>query len=586
MSGNNPAAAEVFLDTLMAYGVEEIFSSPGSEWPPVWEALAKYQAEGRAVPRYWNCRHEQLSVSIGLGYTKASGRMSAQLFHSSVGPTSAAMALRTAYQELIPMFVSAGLTVTLGERSFEPIEETKYVGGQWLRYLLDVGGPARLMEPYSKWSDSTVAAESFPSMLQHACRVALAPPQGPVFLCISFETLLNDVPASLILRNTPPAVAGSAPSDQLDALAAMLLKARAPVIVTEEAGRDPQNVPLLVELAETLGIGVFESQSPAYLNFPRSHPLHQGFDAKTALDSADLILMVSVRGPWHPPSAAQGSSATLVLLDNDATKSVMPTWGHSADLTLSGSITLSLSGLLDRVKSAVAQSKDVQSSAAERKKTFAARHVQQREQWASEAQGARAKNPIDARWALRVLSDVMPPDALFVEECTSPRRFIFEQVKRDIPGTYIGRITGGLGVGLGTALGVKVARPDDLVALVVGDGAFNYNPVLAGLGFAQEYEKPILIVIFNNQSYASMRNNLKRHYPQGTAMQTGVHHGAPIGMTASYSELAKMYGGYGQQVTDPEELEPALRRGLEEVKMGRLAIIDIIQQPIEQLKKL
>ncbi len=585
MSANNPAASEVFLDTLTAYGVEDIFSSPGSEWPPVWEALVKYQVEGRAAPRYWNCRHEALSVSIGLGYTKASGRMSAQLFHSSVGPTSAAMALRTAYQELIPMLVSSGQSTTLGERGFEAIDQTKYVGGQWLRYLLDVGGPARLMEPYVKWSDSTLGVESYPSMLQHACRVALAPPQGPVFLCISFETLLNDVPAGLVLRTTPPALPGSPPSDQLDALAAMLLNANTPVIVTEEAGRDVRNVPLLVELAETLGIGVFESQSPAYLNFPRSHPLHQGFDAKSALESADLIVMISVRGPWHPPSAAHGSHATLVLVDDDVTKSVMPTWGHSADLALSGSVNLMLTGLLERIKSAASQSKDIQNIAAERRARFEARHAKQRAQWADEAMRAKTNIPIDARWALRQLSEVLPSDAIFVEECTSPRRFIFEQIERDIPGTYIGRITGGLGVGLGTALGVKVARPDELVVLVFGDGAFNYNPVLAGLGFAQEYNKPILIVIFNNQSYASMRNNLKRHYPDGTAIQARIHHGSPIDMTASYSELAKMYGGHGEQVTDPAKLESALRRGIEEVKAGRVAIVDIIQQPIERLKK-
>ena len=82
--------------------------------------MAEYkwpEAEKRTHPRYWNCRHEALAVSIGLGYTKACGRMSAQLFHSSVGPTQATMALRTAYQELIPMLVSSGQTTTSSGRA-------------------------------------------------------------------------------------------------------------------------------------------------------------------------------------------------------------------------------------------------------------------------------------------------------------------------------------------------------------------------------------------------------------------------------------------------------------------------------------
>src|SRR5437870_4495433 len=289
-------AGDVFLDTLNAYGITDIFSSPGSEWPPVWEALAKYEAEKRTHPRYWNCRHEALAVSMGLGYTKACGRMSAQLFHSSVGPTQATMALRTAYQELIPMLVSSGQTTTLGERGFEAVDPTRYVGSQWLRYLMDVGGPARLMEPFTKWSDSALSTESYPSTLQHACRVALAPPQGPTYVCLAFETLLNDVPAHLIPRPTPPAGPALPDPGLLDQVAKLLLESRSPVIVTEEAGRDPENVARLVALAEALGIPVVEAQSPAYLNFPRSHPLHAGFNVRPLMKDADAVLLIGVRG--------------------------------------------------------------------------------------------------------------------------------------------------------------------------------------------------------------------------------------------------------------------------------------------------
>ena len=171
-----------------------------------------------------------------------------------------------------------------------------------------------------------------------------------------------------------------------------------------------------------------------------------------------------------------------------------------------------------------------------------------------------------------------PPES----EVTSPRPFLFKHLARDVPGSYIGRITGGLGVGLGSALGVKIAKPDKAVVAVIGDGAFNYNPTLAALGFAQEYQVPILIVVFNNQSYASMKNNLSRHYPEGWGMRTGIHHGAYIQPAPAYSDLAPMFGGYGEHVDRISELKPALERSLLEVQGGRLAIVNVVQSAVRE----
>lgn len=578
---NAQAAGDVFLEILNSYGIEDIFSSPGSEWPPVWESLAKYEAQGRKHPRYWNCRHEALAVSMGLGYTKASGKMSAQLFHSSVGPTQATMALRTAYQELIPMLVASGQTTTIGETGFDPIDPPQFVGSQWLRYLMDVGGPARLMAPFCKWSDSALSMESYPSALQHACRIALAPPQGPAYLCLPFEVLLGQVPEHLIPRATPPAGPTLPDPVLLDRIASILAESRFPLIVTEDAGRDVANVGRLVALAETLGIAVVEAQSAAYLNFPRNHPLHRGFDAKAFLREADAILLLGVRGPWQPPSAAHGSKAKIILADEDVTKAVLPVWGHSADIVITGSLPHVLDGLLERISASVAHSATIQNLVHQRRDSHAAAHQRQWDSWAREARDASSTEPIDVRWAVQALGDALPPEAVVVEEVTSPRPFLFRHLARHVPGSYIGRVTGGLGVGLGSAMGVKVARPRDLVVAFIGDGAFNYNPTLAALGFAQEYDLPILIVVFNNQSYASMRNGLTRHYPEGWAMRTGIHHGANIAPVPRYSDLAAMFGGFGVTVEKPDQIQPALAQSLQAVEEGRLAIMNLVQAPIE-----
>ena len=69
--------------------------------------------------------------------------------------------------------------------------------------------------------------------------------------------------------------------------------------------------------------------------------------------------------------------------------------------------------------------------------------------------------------------------------------------------------------GLPNALGMKFAMSDQLVVAAVGDGSFNYNPVVACFGLCQERRMPILTVIFNNHGYASMQGGLPHHYPDG-----------------------------------------------------------------------
>src|SRR5436190_13066107 len=60
-------------------GVDYIFSSPGTEWPPVWEALAEAQERGDNRLRYINCRHEALAVAMASGYTRVTGKPKAVL---------------------------------------------------------------------------------------------------------------------------------------------------------------------------------------------------------------------------------------------------------------------------------------------------------------------------------------------------------------------------------------------------------------------------------------------------------------------------------------------------------------------------
>src|SRR6267142_5210412 len=193
--------AQTMLRVLAKMGVEKIFASPGSEWSPVWEALAEPGVEG--MPQYLSTRHEEVAVGMASGYAKATGKLPAVMIHTTVGGLHATMALRAALHERVPMVVFCGESVGFGE---VPGPDP---GQQWLRVLTDMGGPARLVEPCVKWSFGLNASAILPATVARACQLAMAPPRGPVFVSIPmehlFETMTNDGPAAAGLPLAPAA---------------------------------------------------------------------------------------------------------------------------------------------------------------------------------------------------------------------------------------------------------------------------------------------------------------------------------------------------------------------------------------------
>src|SRR3989442_9419327 len=218
--------AEAFLQVLGEMGVERIFASPGSEWSPVWEYLAKPYEAG-TIPAYFSSRHEEVAVAMASGYAKVSGKLPAVMIHTTVGVQHATMALRAALHERVPMVVFAGESIGFGE---VPGPDP---GHQWLRVLTDIGGPAKLAADSVKWSYGLNTSAILPATITRACQLAMAAPQGPVFVSIPmehmFETMTADAPVSAL-----PQVPAAQPAAILE-LARVLAEAANPVIITEEA---------------------------------------------------------------------------------------------------------------------------------------------------------------------------------------------------------------------------------------------------------------------------------------------------------------------------------------------------------------
>ena len=130
-------------------------------------------------------------------------------------------------------------------------------------------------------------------------------------------------------------------------------------------------------------------------------------------------------------------------------------------------------------------------------------------------------------------------------------------------------------MGLGQALGVKLAASNRPVVALVGDGSFLYNPILPALGAVKDHGLPILIVVFNNGSYSAMKGSHLAFYPQRVAADSGIFHGVNIA-GPDYSTLVQPFGGHGERVDEPGMLKPALERALGAVNSGQVALLDVV----------
>jgi acetolactate synthase I/II/III large subunit len=539
-------AAEALLRTLRAMGVQRIFASPGSDWAPLWEALARQRAPGE-FPEYVSVRHEEAAVSMASGWSKATGALPAVMLHTTVGTLHAAMTLRIAKHERVPMVVMAGESLGFGE------PPAPMVGRQWLRLLTDTGGPARLIEPCVKWSFALNAGQLLPQTVQRACQLARLAPRGPVFVSMPIEHLMQELAQPLPAPASLPAPAAADPA-ALDALARALAAAKKPLIVTEEAGRDPAAVRALVALAEALGAPVAEAWQPYYANFPREHPLYAGVVSEGMAELVgrhDCVLLADAVAPWHPPSSL-GEGKKVFAIGEDPLRSSLPYWGFRTDMVVPGELRTTLEGLVARVP----------------KKPVSTLAILKSPEAAPEAMGNA--------WVAQALDEVLPRDAIVVNETITHRLELLRRLTRLQPGGFYESSFGGLGVGLSTGLGVKHAHPGRAVVVTIGDGAFHYNPVAAAFGASQELGLPLLVVLFDNAGYLSQKTDVMTYYPEGEAMRSGRFAGTGITPRPEYAKLAEAYGGCGEKVERPQDVRPALLKGLEEARKGRLALIHMV----------
>jgi acetolactate synthase I/II/III large subunit len=553
------STADAYLELLAARGVEYFFANAGTDFAPLIEAYARRSAQGQASPRPITVPHEVPAVAMAHGYTMVTGRAQVVMVHVIVGAGNAAGGVINAARSNVPMLFSAGRN---------PITEAGDAGSRdrpihWAQEAFDQAG---MLREFVKWDYELKRFDQLETVVDRALTLAQAEPRGPVYLTLPREVLAERHEAIEYAdpaRAVVPAATLPDPA-AVEEVAGMLAAARNPIIITKAAGRDPAAVPALVRLAETLGAPVFD-QFHTYVNFPQDHALHGGFEAAPHLEEADAILVVESDVPWFPQMKRPKPETRVVHLGVDPLFSRYPVRGFPADAALAGTPRLALAALAD----AVARRVDA-AVAAERRQRWTAAGARRRAAAAAKGQAARGDAPIDMLWLSRAIGEVLDDRTIVVNEydldatqCTFTR-----------PGSYFAAPpSGGLGWGLGAALGAKLASPDRDVICCVGDGAYIFGSPTAAHFVSRAYNLPVLFVVFNNRTWNAVKRAVQTYARDGWAVRTDAMPLTALEPSPDYEMLCRASGGHGEKVEDPAALPDALRNGLRIVREEKRQVV-------------
>ena len=180
---------------------------------------------------------------------------------------------------------------------------------------------------------------------------------------------------------------------------------------------------------------------------------------------------------------------------------------------------------------------------------------------------------ISGKWLSACVNRLLDERTILVNEYPT----VLEEMTIRLPGLYFGNPSaGGLGWGLGAALGAKLASPDKTVICALGDGAYMFGNPTAGHYVSEAMGLPLLFVIANNARWAAVHRSTLSVYPKGHAAGSKAPPFATLEPSPRFEHVIQASGGHGERVTEPKDLMPALERALKVVKEEkRQALVNV-----------
>jgi thiamine pyrophosphate-dependent acetolactate synthase large subunit-like protein len=421
---------------------------------------------------------------------------------------------------------------------------------------------SQAMRPFAKSAEPIILASEVCNIFRRAFTRLKNGRGGPVIVEIPSDMWNEEVPEPLTYTPVLRTRYGADPVHVKKA-AALLIAAKRPVIYAGQGVHYARAWPQLKRLAERLAIPVTTSLG-GKSSFPETHPLSLGSGGlavpravPTFLKEADVILGIGCSFTETNFGIAMPKGKTIIhatLDPNHLNKDV------EAAIGLVGDAGLVLDALLAEIETGVTRDRDASQVAAE----ITAVNKPWLEKWLPKLTSNDAPlSPYRVLWDLQHTVDIA--NTIITHDAGSPRDQLSPFWKAVTPLSYLGwGKTTQLGYGLGLAMGAKLAAPDRLCINVWGDAAIGFT----GMDFETAVREriPIMSILLNN---FSMAIELK-------VMPVSTEKYRSTDISGDYAAMARAFGGYGERITRPEDIVPAIRRGIEKTREGIPVLLEFI----------
>ena len=553
------AGNDMLIQSLVDEGVEYLFGYPGGAALHIYDAIFNQNELQHIL-----VRHEQGATHAADGYARATGKPGVVLVTSGPGATNAITGIATAFMDSIPMVVISGQVQShlIGTDAFQ---ETDMIG---------------ISRPIVKHSFTVDHQSNIPQIVKEAFHIATSGRQGPVVIDIP-KDLTNPVdlfdyeyPKEANIRSYNPPVKPDA--SQIERVVDAIFNSKKPVIyagggtISSNASKEliELNSYINVPVTNTLmGLGVYPATDDKFMGMLGMHGTYQ---ANMAMHNADLILAIGARFDDRitntPEKFAPKAQIVHFDVDHSSVSKII-----EADIAVFGQVKDSLQAINNLIKDRISEL-DISK--------FDDWHAQISE-WRSQHglnhnlyKNNSNENPILPQAAVQHIYQESKGKAFVTSDVGQHQMFTAQYYHFDEPRKWIN--SGGLGTmgfGLPSAMGVKLAYPDEEVICITGEGSIQM--CIQELSTCSQYKLPIKIFNINNLALGMVKQWQDMNY-EGRHSSISYEDSLP-----DFKKLVESYGHVGIKITKNSEL----KNGIEEAFSikDKLVFVDIYVDPNEHV---
>lgn len=548
------SGGDLLVQQIKEAGVKYVFTNTGSYEAGFFDALVK-EPDLQLILGL----HEGVVVSMADGYHRITKDTAFVNVHVVAGTAQMAGQLYNAHKDDSSLVVSAGLLdneVFSDDIALGPSAgfDQKEINRQFTKISWEVKTP-----------------ESIPVITRRAFKVASTQPGGPVYVAFARSALESgSVKGEIVPRENfmiPARI--KADPELIERTARLLAGAKNPVIVYGDEVWKSGAQEIAVELAELLALPAASSRT-AFNNFPTRHPLYIGSysPGMPVMEMpADVVITLGTRDFGRDRITGIQGGETMIRCGLDTSNMGRD---FPFDLAVVGSIKEIARDLVDSLSSLLTTER-IKEIRSQRLRSVEAFTKKQRDAAEKSAAQNFQKTPIHPDRLGYEMSRLLEKNAVIVSENFGGSYQFFNFGLREDESMWMFNTSFSLGWGVGAAMGAKLGRPDRQVVLSIGDGSVMYSA--SGFWTQARYGIPILTIVWNNKNYQTVRRSFSRYgrMMAKTGRYPGIYLGDP---DIDFVKLAQSQSVDGEKVASPEEIEPALKRGIKKTLDGKPYLIE------------